>query len=114
MLEALWLHQRQNRKNPELLGKLMGSPVEHARIAAQRVEWFWKYQDQEMVAHFQPGERTPAAAAAGDGAQKQERAAGAVDGAAQAANGKTGEGCDDGEANVPKIALSREEREASK
>src|SRR3546814_11869223 len=68
MLEALWLHQRQNRKNPELLGKLMGSPVEHARIAAQRVAWFWKYQHPTLVSHFHPGERTPAPASAAAGA----------------------------------------------
>ncbi|QEC51377.1 putative membrane-bound dehydrogenase-like protein [Anseongella ginsenosidimutans] len=55
MLEVLWLHQRQNKTNPELLGKLLGSPVEHARIAAQRVEWFRKYQEKEMAAHSQAG-----------------------------------------------------------
>src|SRR3546814_621612 len=105
MLEALWLHQRQNRKNPELLGKLMGSPVEHARIAAQRVEWFWKYQDQEMVAHFQPGERTPAAAAAGDGAHIHEGAAGAVHAAAHAATGKKVDVSADSEAIITIVTI---------
>src|SRR3546814_3245333 len=105
MLEELRLHQRQNRKNPELLGKLMGSPVEHARIAAQRVEWFWKYQDQEMVAHFQPGERTPAAAAAGDGAHIHEGAAGAVHAAAHAATGKKVDVSADSEAIITIVTI---------
>lgn len=65
MLEALWVHQRHNVQNPQLLGALLGSPVENARVAAHRVEWFWKYQDKEMAAHL-PAEHT--AGVSGEGA----------------------------------------------
>src|SRR5699024_1249057 len=41
MLEALWLHQQHNVVNRELLKKLLQSPIQHARIAAQRVKWEW-------------------------------------------------------------------------
>lgn len=41
MLEILWLHQQHNVKNLELLNQLLQSPVEQARIAAQKVAWFW-------------------------------------------------------------------------
>ncbi len=41
MLEILWLHQQHNVKNAELLNQLLQSPVEQARIAAQKVAWFW-------------------------------------------------------------------------
>ncbi|WP_343702119.1 PVC-type heme-binding CxxCH protein [Chitinophaga sp.] len=48
LLEILWLHQRHNVANKELLQQLQGSPVEHAVRAANRVAWFWKYQGKDI------------------------------------------------------------------
>lgn len=41
LLEALWLHQQHNVKNPELLDQLLKSPEPHARNAAKTVQHFW-------------------------------------------------------------------------
>jgi putative membrane-bound dehydrogenase-like protein len=41
LLEALWLHQQHNVKNPELLQLVLNSPEPHARIAAKTVQHFW-------------------------------------------------------------------------
>lgn len=41
MLELLWLHQQHNVVNRDLLVKVLKSPEEQARIAAQKVAWFW-------------------------------------------------------------------------
>lgn len=41
LLEALWLHQQHNVRNPELLSALLGSPEPHARIAANTVQHHW-------------------------------------------------------------------------
>ncbi|MCA9121067.1 MAG: ThuA domain-containing protein [Planctomycetaceae bacterium] len=41
LLEALWLHQRHNGKNWDLLEQLLKSPEPHARIAAKTVQHFW-------------------------------------------------------------------------
>ncbi|MCB1096361.1 MAG: hypothetical protein KDN22_12365 [Verrucomicrobiae bacterium] len=41
LLEALWLHQQHNVRNPELLAALLGSPAVHARIAANTVQHHW-------------------------------------------------------------------------
>jgi azurin/sugar lactone lactonase YvrE len=41
LLEALWVHQQHNVKNPELLELLLKSPEPHARIAAQTVRHHW-------------------------------------------------------------------------
>ncbi len=40
LLEALWLHQQHNIKNPELLQTLLNSPEPHARLAARTVQHF--------------------------------------------------------------------------
>ncbi|MFM9962322.1 MAG: PVC-type heme-binding CxxCH protein [Planctomycetaceae bacterium] len=40
LLEALWLHQQHNVKNPELLQLVLNSPEPHARIAAKTVQHF--------------------------------------------------------------------------
>ncbi|HAW99526.1 MAG TPA: hypothetical protein DCX67_13415, partial [Opitutae bacterium] len=40
-LEALWIHQQHNVVNGELLGKVLASPENHAKIAAKTVEQFW-------------------------------------------------------------------------
>ena len=45
MLEILWLHQQHNVKNNELLKTVLRSPEEKARIAAQKVAWFWSDRD---------------------------------------------------------------------
>ncbi|WP_236980376.1 PVC-type heme-binding CxxCH protein [Membranihabitans maritimus] len=45
ILEILWLHQQHNIRNKELLVKVLQSPVEQARIAAQKVAWFWSDRD---------------------------------------------------------------------
>lgn len=41
LLEALWLFQQHNVKNPELLAQLLNSPEPHARIAAKTVQHLW-------------------------------------------------------------------------
>lgn len=41
LLEALWLHQQHNVRNPKLLAALLQSPESHARIAARTVQHFW-------------------------------------------------------------------------
>ncbi len=41
LLEALWLHQQHNTRNPQLLTTLLQSPEPHARIAAGTVQHFW-------------------------------------------------------------------------
>ncbi len=41
LLEALWVHQQHNTRNPELLGQLLKSPEPHARIAAATVQHLW-------------------------------------------------------------------------
>lgn len=41
LLEVLWLHQQHNVENRELLVQILKSPEEQARIAAQKVAWFW-------------------------------------------------------------------------
>ncbi|EPR67850.1 PVC-type heme-binding CxxCH protein [Cyclobacterium qasimii] len=45
MLEILWLHQQHNVKNNDLLKTVLRSPEEKARIAAQKVAWFWSDRD---------------------------------------------------------------------
>lgn len=51
LLEILWLHQRHNVVNRELLAQLLASPVKNAVTAAERVAWFWKNQETHMAAH---------------------------------------------------------------
>ncbi len=41
LLEALWLHQQHNIANPDLLKRMLNSPVAHARNAARRVKQMW-------------------------------------------------------------------------
>lgn len=41
LLEALWLHQQHNVRNPELLATLLKSPEPHARNAAATVQYLW-------------------------------------------------------------------------
>ena len=41
ILEVLWLHQQHNVVNRELLTQVLKSPEEQARLAAQKVAWFW-------------------------------------------------------------------------
>lgn len=89
MLEVLWLHQRQNVPNPELLGMLLGSPVEHARIAAHRVEWFWNYRKEAMAAHVPGGAASSAAAGHAHGAEDAGSAAAAIAEAGSGRDGKT-------------------------
>lgn len=48
LLEALWIHQQHNVKDRELLLKVLKCREEQARIAAQKVAWFWS--DRET--HF--------------------------------------------------------------
>ena len=40
-LEALWIYQRNDKKNEALLQQVLNSPVEHARISAKTVKQFW-------------------------------------------------------------------------
>ena len=41
LLEALWLHQQHDVRNPQLLTQLLKSPEPHARVAAGTVQHFW-------------------------------------------------------------------------
>ncbi len=41
LLEALWLHQQHNVRNPQLLAALLKSPEPHARQAAGTVQHHW-------------------------------------------------------------------------
>ncbi len=45
MLEILWLHQQHNVINRELLVKVLSSPEYQARLAAQKVNFFWSGKD---------------------------------------------------------------------
>jgi putative membrane-bound dehydrogenase-like protein len=49
LLEALWVHQQHNVKNPGLLNQLLlQSPEPHARIAAGVVKHFWTNVDKNI------------------------------------------------------------------
>lgn len=50
ILEALWLHQQFSQPNRDLLVKVLQSPEERARIAAQRVAWHWSDRETHQVA----------------------------------------------------------------
>lgn len=67
MLEALWLHQQHQVRNEALLGQLMASPVEHARIAARRVQWFWEHTGEAAAGTHAHGEDTAGSAEETDG-----------------------------------------------
>jgi len=45
LLEALWLYQQHNRRNDEILEKLLGSSVEHAVMGAKTVDHLWNRFD---------------------------------------------------------------------
>lgn len=61
LLEGLWLHQQHNVKNDSLLEQLLQSPESNARIAAERVRWFWYERDPQLVAdHLMHVIQTPA------------------------------------------------------
>jgi len=45
LLEALWLHQQHNVKNPDLLATVLASPEPHARQAALVVQHMWYTAD---------------------------------------------------------------------
>jgi azurin len=45
MLEILWLHQQHNVINRPLLVKVLSSPEYQARLAAQKVNFFWSGKD---------------------------------------------------------------------
>ncbi|MEX0882703.1 MAG: plastocyanin/azurin family copper-binding protein, partial [Cyclobacteriaceae bacterium] len=48
MLEILWLHQQHNVVNRDLLTTVLKSPEEKARIAAQKVAWFWSDRESHQ------------------------------------------------------------------
>ena len=54
LLEALWLHQQHNVRNPQLLTQLLKSPEPHARIAAGTVQHFWYNVQTSQVARPEP------------------------------------------------------------
>ncbi|MCB1234862.1 MAG: cytochrome C precursor, partial [Verrucomicrobiae bacterium] len=60
LLEALWLHQQHNVKNPELLTALLGSPEPNTRVAAATVQHFW-YRADPAVNSGVPAEVTEVA-----------------------------------------------------
>lgn len=61
LLEGLWVYQQHNVINDELLNQLLDSPDENARIAAERVNWFWNIRDREaMSRHLAHVTQTPA------------------------------------------------------
>jgi uncharacterized cupredoxin-like copper-binding protein/sugar lactone lactonase YvrE len=49
LLEILWLHQQHNVQNRELLVQMLKSPMEQARIAAQKVTWFWSDRETHRM-----------------------------------------------------------------
>lgn len=49
LMEALWLHQRHNVPNRELLQRLLGSPEPHARACATRVLQHWRDQFSDSL-----------------------------------------------------------------
>ncbi len=49
MLEILWLHQQHNVVNRDLLTLVLKSPEEKARIAAQKVAWFWSDRNSHQI-----------------------------------------------------------------
>ena len=57
LLEALWLHQQHNVKNPQLLAQLLNSPEPHARIAAGTVKHLWFNVDSSMRGGIVAGEK---------------------------------------------------------
>ena len=57
LLEALWLHQQHNVKNPQLLTQLLNSPEPHARIAAATVKHLWFNVDSSMRGGIVAGEK---------------------------------------------------------
>jgi len=50
LLEGLWVHQQHNVVNDSLLGLLLESPDPNARIAAEKVRWFWHERNPELMA----------------------------------------------------------------
>ena len=56
LLEALWLHQQHNVRNPRLLASLLKSPEPHARHAAGTVQHFWYNVPTTRVAMETAGE----------------------------------------------------------
>lgn len=52
LLEALWLHQQHNVKNPAMLTRLLESDVPHAAVAAKTVEHFWGRFDVRTADRF--------------------------------------------------------------
>ena len=55
LLEALWLHQRLDVRNRDLLNQLLESPEPHARVAAKTVKHHWDVVDATRVTD--PAER---------------------------------------------------------
>ncbi|MCH2064652.1 MAG: GDSL-type esterase/lipase family protein, partial [Roseibacillus sp.] len=45
ILEGLWVHQQHNVRDMDLLGKVLKSPVSHARVAAKTVQHLWTTAD---------------------------------------------------------------------
>ena len=48
LLEALWVHQQHNVRNPALLDQVLKSPEPHARIAAATVKHLWFNVESSM------------------------------------------------------------------
>ena len=48
-LEGLWLHQRHNRENMELLQVVLSSPEPLARIAGERIRLMWEHRDLHLA-----------------------------------------------------------------
>lgn len=53
LLEALWVHQQHNVKNPKLLNTLLNSEVQHAVVAANTVKHFWYNIDSRGASGFE-------------------------------------------------------------
>ncbi len=59
LLEALWLHQQHNVRNPDLLTTLLKSPEPHARVAAGTVQHFWyNLETTQIVLNTQKQDET--------------------------------------------------------
>ena len=60
LLEALWLHQQHNVRNPQLMTDLLKSPEPHARNAAKTVQHFWYNIETSQVVLETKEETAPA------------------------------------------------------
>jgi len=76
LLEALWVHQQFNVRNLKLLGEVLQSPEDHARIAALTVQHHWTAADPalgaQVIAKEDHGEKATKSGILSDGPEFTE------------------------------------------